>query len=49
MMIDFNNHVHNTSYLDLADEIIPEEYLKNQFPFRREFVLDMRLYRDGGQ
>ncbi len=27
MMIDFNNHVHNTSYIDLADEVIPQEIL----------------------
>jgi len=48
MMIDFNNHVHNTSYLDLADEIIPEEYLKNQFNnfeiiYKKEIKLDANV------
>ena len=29
--IDYNNHVHNTRYLDLAREALPEELLQKQF------------------
>jgi len=58
MMIDFNNHVHNTSYLDLADEVIPEEYINNQFNnfeiiYKKEIKLNdnvlLRYSEDSGK
>ena len=30
-MIDYNEHVHNSAYLDLADEVLPEEVYRNSW------------------
>lgn len=48
MMIDFNNHVHNTTYLDLAREVIPEEVLENpidkiEIIYKKEIKLGDRV------
>ncbi len=48
MMIDFNNHVHNTTYLDLAKEVIPAEVLDNpidniEIIYKKEIKLGDRV------
>lgn len=57
MMIDCNNHVHNSSYLDLAYEVIPESVDMSQFndvevAYRKEIpphaTVRMRYVPDNG-